>query len=46
MQKNTYQIGSRNIEVLELISEGGFAYVYRAQDVATGEIYALKKIMC
>ena len=46
MQGNTYRIGTRHVEVLQKISEGGFAYVYKAQDRATGEIFALKKIMC
>ena len=45
MQGSTYTIGSRHIEVLQKISEGGYAYVYKAQDRATGEIFALKKIM-
>jgi serine/threonine kinase 16 len=28
------------------IAQGGYSYVYHARDAATGEVFALKKILC
>lgn len=41
-----YTIGSMNIELKEKISEGGYAYVFKAVDTNTGQEYAVKKILC
>ena len=38
-------IGNRQIRVLDLIAEGGFAFVYRAEEVETGAIFALKRML-
>jgi len=40
------RIGSRNIEEIKLISQGGYAYVFEVRDSQTGEIFALKKMIC
>jgi len=40
------RIGSRDIEEIKLISQGGYAYVFQVRDVQTGEIFALKKMIC
>jgi AP2-associated kinase len=40
------RIGSRDIEEIKLISQGGYAYVFEVRDVQTGEIFALKKMIC
>jgi serine/threonine protein kinase len=42
----SYTMGKRTIDVGQLVSEGGYAYVYRATDRATGETFALKKVIC
>ncbi|KAF9346764.1 hypothetical protein BGX34_003634 [Mortierella sp. NVP85] len=36
----------RSFKVIKLLGEGGFSFVYLVQDVATGRLYALKKIRC
>lgn len=41
----TYEIGSYTVIEEEKISEGGYAYVYRVRDAATGQKYGLKKIL-
>ncbi|KAJ8651895.1 hypothetical protein O0I10_012540 [Lichtheimia ornata] len=42
----TLQINKRAFKVIQLLGEGGYAFVYLVQDVATGRHYALKKIRC
>ncbi|KAG0232569.1 hypothetical protein BGW42_008083 [Actinomortierella wolfii] len=42
----TLTINRRNFKVVKLLGEGGFSFVYLVQDVATGRLYALKKIRC
>jgi len=37
---------NRELEEIKLISQGGYAYVFQVKDVATGEIFALKKMIC
>ncbi|KAF9955135.1 hypothetical protein BGZ65_003593, partial [Modicella reniformis] len=42
----TLYINMRSFKVIKLLGEGGFSFVYLVQDVATGRLYALKKIRC
>eukprot|EP00400_MALV-I_sp_L67-5_P000829 gene829-1114_t len=44
--KRSYVFGNRQIAEEALIAEGGYAYVYKARDVNTNEVYALKKFLC
>ena len=44
--KKKYTFGNRIIAEVELLAEGGFAYVFRARDVESGEEFALKKVLC
>eukprot|EP00424_Heterocapsa_rotundata_P005764 CAMPEP_0168706450 /NCGR_PEP_ID=MMETSP0503-20121227/40596_1 /TAXON_ID=89963 /ORGANISM="Heterocapsa rotundata, Strain SCCAP K-0483" /LENGTH=69 /DNA_ID=CAMNT_0008752687 /DNA_START=11 /DNA_END=216 /DNA_ORIENTATION=+ len=44
--KQEYEIDGRVVVQEQLLSEGGFGYVYRARDRATGEVFALKKMLC
>jgi len=39
-------IKNRELEEIKLISQGGYAYVFQVRDVATGEVFALKKMIC
>ncbi|XP_047515483.1 cyclin-G-associated kinase isoform X2 [Pieris napi] len=39
------EIGNMKLRVKKVIAEGGFAFVFVAQDVATGTEYALKRLM-
>ena len=41
-----YTIGSLNLELRDKLSEGGYAYVYKAVDLNTGSEYAVKKSLC
>ncbi|GAB5033384.1 nak mpsk protein kinase [Nannochloropsis oceanica] len=38
--------GGRRVRIKKQLAEGGFGYVYLAQDAHTGEVYALKKMLC
>lgn len=38
--------GGRRVMVKKRLAEGGFGYVYLAQDAQTGELCALKKMLC
>ncbi len=40
------QLKGRELEEIKLISQGGYAYVFQVRDVATGELFALKKMIC
>ncbi|KAG0240733.1 kinase-like domain-containing protein [Mortierella sp. GBAus27b] len=42
----TLYINQRSFKVIKLLGEGGFSFVYLVQDVATGRLFALKKIRC
>ncbi|GJJ69107.1 serine/threonine kinase 16 [Entomortierella parvispora] len=42
----TLYINRRSFKVVKLLGEGGFSFVYLVQDVASGRLYALKKIRC
>jgi len=44
--RQSYQIGERVVVEEGAISEGGFAFVVRARDVHTGDVFALKKLRC
>ncbi|KAI8787018.1 cyclin-G-associated kinase isoform X1 [Biomphalaria glabrata] len=39
------ELGNQKLRVKRLIAEGGFAYVFVAQDTATGKEYALKRLL-
>jgi AP2-associated kinase len=41
-----YTLSTITVELKEKISEGGYAFVYKAVDIATGFEYAAKKIIC
>jgi len=38
--------GGRRVRIKKQLAEGSFGYVYLAQDAHTGEVYALKKMLC
>jgi hypothetical protein len=40
-----FNIGKFNVKVDHPIAEGGFAVVFMSHDTATGDKYALKKIL-
>jgi AP2-associated kinase len=40
------RVGHRDIKEDCLLSEGGYAYIYKVRDAMTGEIFALKKMIC
>jgi len=42
----TVEVGDRSVVVGRLLGEGGYAYVHSATDAATGEVMALKRILC
>lgn len=42
----SYSVGGKKLEVLRVLGEGGFAFVYLVKDRNTGRQYALKKIRC
>ncbi|GAA5825003.1 hypothetical protein JCM3770_001829 [Rhodotorula araucariae] len=42
----TLKLNGRSFNVLRLLGEGGFSYVYLARDNASGRLFALKKIRC
>ncbi|KAK7502233.1 hypothetical protein BaRGS_00006597 [Batillaria attramentaria] len=39
------ELGNQKLRVRRLIAEGGFAYVFVAQDVSSGKDYALKRLL-
>ncbi|XP_071444981.1 cyclin-G-associated kinase isoform X2 [Hetaerina americana] len=41
----TVEIGSAKLRVKKVIAEGGFAFVFVAQEITTGKEYALKRLM-
>lgn len=41
----TVELGELKLRVKRVIAEGGFAFVYEAQDVANGKEYALKRLL-
>ena len=38
-------IGTRQLRVGDLLGEGGYAFVYKAEDMETGAIFALKRML-
>ncbi|GJN93687.1 hypothetical protein Rhopal_006744-T1 [Rhodotorula paludigena] len=40
------KLNGRSFKIVKLLGEGGFSYVYLAQDTASGRLFALKKIRC
>ena len=45
-QQEILQIKNRQLRVDKLLGEGGFAWVYLAEDTQSGEKFALKRMMC
>lgn len=43
-QATTLKLNGRNIDVLKLLGEGGFSFVYLARDRESGRLFALKKV--
>ncbi|XP_075061455.1 cyclin-G-associated kinase isoform X2 [Mixophyes fleayi] len=41
----TVELGAIKLRVKRVIAEGGFAFVYEAQDTGTGKDYALKRLL-
>jgi cyclin G-associated kinase len=39
------ELGNQKLRVKRLIAEGGFAFVFVAQDISTGKEYALKRLL-
>lgn len=42
----TLKLNGRTLKIIKLLGEGGFSYVYLAQDHSSGRLFALKKIRC
>ncbi|KAK4046605.1 Serine/threonine-protein kinase env7 [Microbotryomycetes sp. JL201] len=42
----TLKLNGRSFKIVKLLGEGGFSYVYLAQDLSSGRQFALKKIRC
>ncbi|GAA5876027.1 hypothetical protein JCM8547_003534 [Rhodosporidiobolus lusitaniae] len=42
----TLKLNGRSFKMVKLLGEGGFSFVYLAQDQASGRLFALKKIRC
>ncbi|KAA1065616.1 hypothetical protein PGT21_004949 [Puccinia graminis f. sp. tritici] len=42
----TLKLNGRTLKIVKLLGEGGFSYVYLAQDPSSGRLFALKKIRC
>ncbi|KAM0748389.1 Pkinase-domain-containing protein [Meredithblackwellia eburnea MCA 4105] len=42
----TLKLNGRSYKILKLLGEGGFSYVYLAQDTTSLRLFALKKIRC
>ncbi|XP_078471270.1 cyclin-G-associated kinase-like isoform X1 [Lampetra fluviatilis] len=42
---NTVELGKQKLRVKAVLAEGGFAFVYEAQDVGNGKEYALKRLL-
>ncbi|PNI30798.1 GAK isoform 4, partial [Pan troglodytes] len=41
----TVELGELRLRVRRVLAEGGFAFVYEAQDVGSGREYALKRLL-
>ncbi|PWN37909.1 kinase-like protein [Meira miltonrushii] len=42
----TLKLNGRNVQIVKLLGEGGFSFVYLARDRESGREFALKKIRC
>lgn len=42
---HTVELGELRLRIRRVIAEGGFAFVYEAQDVGSGKDYALKRLL-
>ncbi|KAI0043832.1 protein kinase [Auriscalpium vulgare] len=45
-QQQKLKINGRTFHIIKLLGEGGFSFVYLAQDETSGKEFALKKIRC
>ncbi|KAI0058681.1 Pkinase-domain-containing protein [Artomyces pyxidatus] len=45
-QQTKLKINGRSFHIIKLLGEGGFSFVYLAQDESSGKEFALKKIRC
>ncbi|EJU04981.1 Pkinase-domain-containing protein, partial [Dacryopinax primogenitus] len=45
-EQATLKINGRTFKLLKVLGEGGFSFVYLAQDETSGRMFALKKIRC
>ncbi|SDA03018.1 BZ3500_MvSof-1268-A1-R1_Chr11-1g03263 [Microbotryum saponariae] len=45
-QDATLKLNGRSFKIIKLLGEGGFSYVYLAQDLTSSRLFALKKIRC
>lgn len=41
-----YKLGERVLQEECLLSEGGYGYVWKAFDINTKEVFAVKKMLC
>uniref|UniRef100_A0A8C4RH62 Protein kinase domain-containing protein n=1 Tax=Erpetoichthys calabaricus TaxID=27687 RepID=A0A8C4RH62_ERPCA len=41
----TVEMGEMKLRIKRVIAEGGFAFVYEAQDIGSGKDYALKRLL-
>lgn len=42
----TLKLNGRTFKIIKLLGEGGFSYVYLAEDLSSRRLFALKKIRC
>ncbi|KDE05248.1 NAK protein kinase [Microbotryum lychnidis-dioicae p1A1 Lamole] len=45
-QDATLKLNGRSFKIIKVLGEGGFSYVYLAQDLTSSRLFALKKIRC
>ncbi|PWY97622.1 Pkinase-domain-containing protein [Testicularia cyperi] len=45
-ETSTLKLNGRNFEIVKLLGEGGFSFVYLVRDQDSGRYFALKKIRC
>lgn len=41
-----HNIAGKRLREIRVLAEGGYGYIWRVQDTATGAEYALKKMIC
>lgn len=45
-ETSTLKLNGRNFQIIKLLGEGGFSFVYLVKDQDSGRLFALKKIRC